>query len=185
MIPTKDNYVDWFTCAIRFYFMREGLGFLSFTLDQVTEAGFPAEQLVAAGNVAAGLNFARPAAASGGPRSYEIDAEEHERMTAAGSGLYYALPQTADVLDQQLTHQKVFFAETETVDVDGSRLTARDAIGFKGLAEGLEAGTCGWQLPAGLSAQEFLALTGHTPATLWLVVNRSAKLVFALRAAAG
>ncbi len=185
MIPTCDNYIEWFTCAARFHLLREGYAFLSFSLDQVAEAGFPAGKLLAPGSRIVGLQFLLPAAdgAAVRPREYEADVELHRCMSEPSRGwLHYALPLSADPLDQQLTHQKVLFAGAAGVSLgaDG-RVTPRETRTFKQLVAGLEDGTCGLEVASGYSAADFRADTAACPVTMYLGLNRRERVVIALK----
>ena len=189
MIPTEDNYVEWFTCAARFYFLREGYAFLSFALAQVKESGLPADKLFAAGNKLIGLQFVRPVEASGarGGLQYQADAAQHQRMSkAAGNWLFYALPQSTDPLDQLLTHQKVVFAEaTGTKFVAANTFVPEEARSFKELFACIEDDSCGRELAGGYSVEEFLAATQENPMTMYLLVDRGDRIVFAFKAPVG
>jgi len=188
LIPSEDNYVEWFTCSARFHFLREGYAFLSFALDQVGETGFPAGSLLAAGSVHVGVRFVLPLAprTSRGEVSYDADADLHDRLSAEENWLFYALPTFADVLDQQLTHQKVLFAAVAETEIDPERglvpVRTRD---FKELVAGLEDRSVGREVPPDTSVREFLAKASAPPVSMHLVLNRAHKVVFALKSIAG
>lgn|GEM_PF-3122296 len=184
MIPSEDNYVEWFTCSARFHFLRESYAFLSFALDQVREAGFPTAPLLAAGSMHVGLRFVRPAAPRDARKEleYEADTDLHQQLSAEESWLFYAMPQFADALDQQLTHQKVLFAPVNETEIDRKgRLVPAWTVDFKDLVAGLEERAFGRQMPPDHSARGFLETASAYPVSMHLVLNRMQKIVFALR----
>lgn len=185
MIPTRDNYVEWFTCAVRFHFLREGYAFLSFSVDQLADPGFPAERLIVGGSRFVGLHFLLPAVDSAAqrPLGYLPDPDLPRFMSEpGGSWLRYALPQSADPLDQQLTQQKVLFAGAAGVSLasDGSVLPEA-TLTFKQLVAQLEGGECGFEVPSGYTATDLLALTGEYPVSLYLGMDRKNRIVTALK----
>jgi hypothetical protein len=189
MIPTEDNYVDWFICSARAYFLRKGYAFFSFSVGQVKESDFPADKLLIVGNKLVGLQFKRPieAPAKRSGLEYKMDEAQHKRMRNAEPGwLYYALPQTTDPLDQRLMHQKMAFVEAGEVEMTTSEtFVPRNALSFRQLVRGVEACPIGQKLPVGYTVKEFLAAIQRDPATMYLFVNTSDKVVFAVRSAIG
>lgn len=185
MIPTRDNYVEWFTCAARFHFLREGYAFLSFCVDQLADPGFPLDRLTAGGCRLIGLQFLLPAVnpATQRPSGYVPDPALH-RLTSGrgGSWLRYALPQSADPLDQQLMHQKVLFAAADGVSfaADGS-LTPKETLTFRQLVAQLEGGEIGLEVPSGNSAVHLVTLTGERPVSMYLGMDRKSRLVIVLK----
>lgn len=179
MVPSLANYAEWFTCAARFYFLKEGYAFLSFELAQVEEPGFPVGKLLSSGNRVIGMRFLRPAEAAGD--AYEAGDVSRARMAEAGIWLLYALPLSADPLDQQLTHQKVAFTDVADVATDaGGHLVAARTITFRQLVVGLEDGTHGREVPAGETAGMFLSTAREGGATLYLVMNRHERTIIVL-----
>jgi len=180
MVPSIANYAEWFTCSARYYLMREGYGFLTFAVGQVAEPGFPALRLLAGGNRLVALRFVRPAeTAVGQPvRAHRGD------DAAPGEGpdwLRLALPQSADPLDQQLTHQKVLFAVPGDMQTEGAEaVRAGTAVTFKQLMESIEAGAVGLEMRTAWTPGDLAAAAAECPATLYLVVNRGVRIVFML-----
>ncbi len=188
MIPTESNYAEWFACSARYYLLREGYAFLTFALGQVVEPGFPATRLVAEGNRFVGLRFVRPVETAPGQRisAYAGDAAPIERIADADAGwLLYALPQSADPFDQQLTHQKVLFAGTGEVEHVGGGLVPGGGVNFKQLLAAIEAGTIGREVQAGWTAADLVEGADGRSATIYLVVNGRARIVFALWGSVG
>ena len=187
MIPTEANYAEWFTCSARYYLLKEGYAFFTFGVRQVGEAGFPSARLLAEGNRLVGLVFCIPVDPGHGQRvcAWKADPAAHERMASA-DWMLYALPQSADPLDQQLTHQKVLFPARGEVDLtaDGILSALSDAT-FKQVFEGIAADSLGLELPAGWQASELAARAEEQPASLYLVVNRRDRIVFALYGGGG
>lgn len=184
MIPTETNYAEWFTCSARYYLLKEGYAFFTFSVGQVIEAGFPSTRLLAEGNRLVGLVFCAPVEPVLGQRvsAWKADPTARERMSTVGWALY-ALPQSADPLDQQLTHQKVLFSDPGDVELAGDgTLRVRMSTSFKQVLDRMRAGSLGFGLPVGWSAEDFAATAAAHPATLYLVTNASARVVFALRA---
>lgn len=183
MIPTDSNYAEWFTCAARFHFLREGYAFLSFGLAQVEDEAFPIAALRASGSRVVGLRFLPPVRGVAGeqPLVYEADTGTRALMSGAGGQLLYALPQSADPLDQQLVHQKVLFARDAGMTHDpGGRLVAQSAMTFKELVTGLEEGALGREVPPDEAAAAFVATARAGEATLYLVLNRGRRTVIVL-----
>ncbi len=185
MIPTEDNYVDWFTSAARAYFYRKGYEFYSFSVGQVNESNFPVDKLLIVGNKLIGLQFKRPreAPAKRGGFEYRSDKAQHERMIEASpEWLYYALPQTTDPLDQRLIHQKMAFVEARGVEMTTSNtFVPRKALSFRQLVRGIEKCPIGQKLPANYTVTQFFDAVKSAPATIYLVVNASEKTVFSMR----
>jgi hypothetical protein len=184
MIPTEANYAEWFTCSVRYYLLKEGYAFLTFGVEQAAEPGFPATRMFAEGVRFVGLQFVRPieTASDGRVLAYRGDFITHNRMSQTdASWLFYAFPQSADSLDQQLTHQKVLFARASqvTLGVDGM-LKPGPAIGFKQLLAGIGAGSAGRDAPVGRAPRDIVITAAAHPATLYLVVNSRDRIVFAL-----
>lgn len=182
MIPTEANYTEWFTCSARYYLLKEGYAFFTFGVGQVGEAGFPSARLLAEANRLVGLVFCTPIEPGSGQRvsAWKADPTAHERMASA-DWMLYALPQSADPFDQQLAHQKVLFlapAEGELA-ADGT-LGAGSGATFKQVFERVGEGALGLELPAGWSAADLAAVVARQPASLYLVVNRRDRIVFAL-----
>jgi hypothetical protein len=180
MVPSLANYAEWFTCSARYYLMREGYGFLTFSVEQVAEPGFPGERLLAGGNRLVALRFVRPVET---PRGQRVSAYRREDagLEGAPDWLRLALPQSADPLDQQLTHQKVLFAVPEHMQTEGAEsLRVASAVTFKQLMEGIEADAVGLEMMNAWKPAELVAAAVGCPATLYLVVNRGARIVFML-----
>lgn len=179
MVPGIANYAEWFTCAARFHFLKEGYAFLSFGLAQVEEPGFPTGKLLAGGNRVVGVRFLRPAESVGG--AYEADDVVRTRMAEAGPWVLYALPLSADPLDQQLTHQKVVFAGAAEVETDANgHLVAGRTLTFKQLVAALETGEAGREVHAGETPGMFLATAREGDATLYIVMNRRERTIVVL-----
>lgn len=181
MIPTEANYVEWFTCSARYYLLKEGFAFLTFGVEQIAEPGFPAAKLLAAGNRLLGLRFLRPVEPDPGQRVSTYEAEPglldqvHERWTLC------ALPQSADVLDQQLTHQKVTFAPRDELErLPSGTLASRSGSSFRQVFERIVAGALGRELPVGWSSEDLAAAAAEQPVSLYLVVDARDRIVFAL-----
>ncbi len=183
MVPSIANYAEWFTCSSRFHFLKEGYAFLSFELAQVEEPGFPTDRLLTDGNRVVGMRFLRSVEAVAGQRAfaYSVDDAIRTRMAEAGPWLLYALPLSADPLDQQLTHQKVAFAGVAEVasDVSG-HLVAGHTLSFKELVAALESGEHGREVHDGETAGMFLATAREGGATLYLVLNHRERTVIVL-----
>lgn len=188
MIPTESNYAEWFACSARYYLLREGYAFLTFALGQVVEPGFPAARLIAEGNRLVGLRFVRPVATVPGQRisAYAGDAAPIGRIADAdASWLLYALPRSADPFDQQLAHQKVLFAGAGEVEFTGGELVPGGGVNFKQLIAGIEQGAIGREVPAGWTSADLVEAADGRCATMYLVVNGDARIVFALWGSAG
>ena len=174
--------------SARYYLLREGYAFLTFALEQVVEPGFPATRLIAEGNRFVGLRFVRPVETAPGQRigTYAGDAAPIERIADADADwLFYALPQSADPFDQQLTHQKVLFAGAGEVEHVGGGLVPGGGVNFKQLLAAIEAGTIGREVQAGWTAADLMEAAGGRAATMYLVVNGHTRIVFALWGSAG
>lgn len=181
MIPNEANYAEWFTCAARFHFLREGYAFLSFELAQVEEEGFPLVALQATGSRVVGLRFLPRAVADGGGLAYTVEESTRARMAGADGWLVYALPQSADPLDQQLTHQKVLFAGDADTTCDSSgHLTVERAVTFKELVAALEEGALGREVAPEETAAAFAAAARAGEATLYLVLNQGRRTAIVL-----
>ena len=188
MIPTESNYAEWFACSARYYLLREGYAFLTFALGQVAEPGFPAARLVAEDNRLVGLRFVRPVETAPGQRisAYAGDAAPIEKIADADAGwLLYALPQSTDPFDQQLAHQKVLFAGAGEVEFAGGELVPGGGVNFKQLIAAIEAGTVGRAVPVGWTAADLVEAADGRSATMYLVVNGHARIVFALWGSVG
>ncbi len=188
MIPTESNYAEWFACSARYYLLREGYAFLTFALEQVVEPGFPTARLIAEGNRLVGLRFARPVETAPGQRisTYAGDAAPIERIADADAGwILYALPQSADPFDQQLAHQKVLFAGAAEVEFAGGELVPGGGENFKQLLASIEASAIGRDVPAGWTAADLVEAADGPSATMYLVVNGHARIVFALWGSVG
>lgn len=180
MIPTEANYAEWFTCSARYFLLREGYAFLTFALQQVAEPGFPGGRLFAAGNSLVGLRFVVPCEPAPGAavRSHRVS---EAALTGTGDWVLLALPQSADLLDQQLTHQKVQFARpADIVRGPSGEAHAVTSRTFKQLMVAIEDGSVGREIPDGWTPLELLAAAAACPATLYLVVNRGARVIFGL-----
>jgi hypothetical protein len=184
MIPAEANYAEWFTSAIRLHFLKEGYAFLSFGLTQVDEPGFPAVKLLTPGSRAVGLRFVRPVEGAPGQQvaAYEVDSATRRRMAGAPDGwLLYALPQSADPLDQQLTHMKVLFATDADLEHDpDGHLVPQRTVTFKHLVAALEQAALGRESPAGDTPVAFLSAAREGDATLYLAMNRRERTVIVL-----
>jgi len=184
MVPSIANYAEWFTCSSRFHFLKEGYAFLSFELAQVEEPGFPTDRLLTDGNRVVGMRFLRSVEAVAGQRAfaYSVDDAIRTRMAEAGPWLLYALPLSADPLDQQLTHQKVAFAGVAEVASDVSGHLGRGAyalfqgVGRRHSSQESTAGKC----MTGRQAGMFLATAREGGATLYLVLNHRERTVIVL-----
>ena len=187
MIPTEANYAEWFTCSARYYLLKEGYAFFTFGVGQVSEPGFPSARLLAEGSRLVGLVFCTPVDPGHGQRvcAWKADPTAHEQLASA-DWIVCALPLSADPLDQQLAHQKVLFPARGEIDLtaDGI-LSARSGATFKQMFERVGEGTLGLQLPAGWSAGDLATAVAAQPASLYLVVNRRDRIVFALYGGAG
>lgn len=180
MIPTEANYAEWFTCSVRYHLLRNGYAFLTFALDQVAEPDFPGGRLFAGGNRLVGLRFVLPVQPAPGAavRSHRIS---EAALTDTADWMVLALPQFADPLDQQLTHNKVLFARPANVQRGSSGETqAITTLTFKQLMAGIEDGSLGREIPDGWTQAELLAAAAASPATLYLVVNPGARVIFGL-----
>lgn len=187
MVPTEANYTEWFACSTRYFLLKEGYAFFTFGLGQVAEEGFPSASLFAEGTRLTGLAFVAPVEPARGQRvsAYGTDPRHHERMTAS-HWMLYALPQSADVLDQQLLHQKVLFAAPGDVEVSGEGvLLARAALPFKTVFARMVDGSLGSDASAFGTAEEFVRAVGGQQASLYLVVNPRDRVVFALYGGGG
>lgn len=182
MVPSEANYIEWFTCSARFFLLKEGYAFLTFGVKQVSEPGFPSATLLAEGNRLAGLRFCSPIEPVRGQRvsEYRVDPALHHQMADA-DWMLYALPQSADLLDQQLVHQKVLLSTPAEVDVsvDGV-LSARTGGIFKQLFERMGDGSLGHEVPSGWTAHDLSSAVSQQPASIYLVVNPHDRIVFAL-----
>lgn len=182
MIPTEANYAEWFTCSARYYLLKEGYAFLSFGVEQVVEPGFPGARLFAAGNRLVGLRFVRPVEPAPGHsvREYQVD---EAALADVADWVYLALPLTADPVDQQLAHTKLRFVRAEGLEVAGAGAMCADAgLTFAALLTAMQGGSAGREVPDGWTHEELLAEVAVHPATLYLVMNASARVVFALHA---
>lgn len=187
MVPTEANYTEWFTCSARYFLVKEGFAFLTFGVGQVNEPGFPSAKLLAEGNRMAGLRFCAPVEPARGQRvgEYRVDAELHYQMVAA-EWMLYALPQSADPLDQQLAHQKVRFSAPAEVDVSADGiLSAHTGATFKQMFERFGDGSLGQKVPSGWTAGDLVQAAREQPASLYLVVNWRDRIVFALYGGGG
>ena len=183
MVPTEANYTEWFTCSARYYLLKEGFAFLTFGVDQVSEPGFPSAKLLAEGNRLVGLVFLRPVEPERGQRvsAHEVDPVLYGQMAAA-DWVFYALPQSADPLDQQLAHTKVVFAAPGEVELGAAgALHARAGASFKQVFERIGSTSLGRAVPQGWSAGDLQAAAAEQPASLYLVVNHRDRIVFALQ----